>query len=471
MPVCGLRLKNICSIKSSHPPQDVDQVRHRQQLPVPGLPQQQDRLRRARSRREVRHVPVHIQSLGQHPPVVALLVRGVHQGAESVNQCRVQTKFGALRLLLRSREGKVSWPLAEITIDGQLTLEAAGHVLLADAQGEVESGGGRADVVVAAVGALGGAEGEGTVEAGVDRVPDVKEGHLEVVGALLTGPLGTQGFDLHAEVVVVAVAEEHADRVVQEAAVVALLGVRHKVEGVVAVGEAVHSDGDVVGGLAFLSKGRQAETLGGWPGLGRFAGQREGRQLVSHDVTHGEIELSIHRGVDRLLTQGHDFVPHVGVLTVLVVLHEGDGPVTMSKGGAVRQADCHGLLQLDGGVSGAADDHGREESLATQKGRVLGVVEDGHEDVGGVSGGESTGRNGQEDVAVGDLHAYAGGRHGGPRGEAGIRWGVGGRRRERGRGDGEGGGVRESACRHWAWWRHGCWKNREKVLIIKFACG
>ena len=68
----ALSLENIGGVEAPHSPEFVDQLGHGEQVPLPCLPQVQDRLRGTGARGEVRHVAVHVEPFGQHSPVVAL---------------------------------------------------------------------------------------------------------------------------------------------------------------------------------------------------------------------------------------------------------------------------------------------------------------------------------------------------------------------------------------------------------------
>ena len=76
----ALSLEDVGGVEAAHPAELVDQLGDGEEVPLPGLPQVQDRLRRTGARGEVRHVTVHVEPFRQHPPVVALF-RDVGQSA------------------------------------------------------------------------------------------------------------------------------------------------------------------------------------------------------------------------------------------------------------------------------------------------------------------------------------------------------------------------------------------------------
>ena len=95
----------------------------------------------------------------------------------------------------------------------------------------------------------------------------------------------------------------------------------------------------------------------------RLTHQSEGCQSLRHEVDHVQVQLGVHRGVDRLLAQRHQALPG-HVLPLRGSQQHGDGPGALSESRAVREGENHWLPQLLGGLAGAGQYDGAEQSLA-----------------------------------------------------------------------------------------------------------
>jgi len=103
--------ENRGGIKAAHSAQDVHQVGDGEQLPVPRLPQAQDRLGGARTGGEEGDVPVDVETLRQQSPVVPLRVRRVEQLRQRVEHRLRQPEASRLERRYGVVVGEMQQPL------------------------------------------------------------------------------------------------------------------------------------------------------------------------------------------------------------------------------------------------------------------------------------------------------------------------------------------------------------------------
>ena len=117
-------------------------------------------------------------------------------------------------------------------------------------------------------------EREGAMKRRVRRIPSVRKRNFHVVGAFMRRPIEAERLDANAEVVT-AVLHEERGRLLKEAAIVATLRLAGVRDGLVDVGEEIHSDGHRVCRVGVilerLGKGRESEAFRGRARLRRFA--------------------------------------------------------------------------------------------------------------------------------------------------------------------------------------------------------
>ena len=169
--------KKVGGIKPAHAPEDAKEALGGGRLPVPRLPQHQQRLRGARPCCEVADVAVDVEPLGQHPPIVADGDGGVQHPGEGLFGLGGQPPGGPTLVGAGGRGGAEGRPLR-----GQagvhLERGAVGVAVLADGHGEGES---------AQVGG-GVPQRERAVERRVVVRPEMGEGHLLKIRASLHSP-------------------------------------------------------------------------------------------------------------------------------------------------------------------------------------------------------------------------------------------------------------------------------------------
>ena len=243
--------KEVGGIEPAHAPQDAEQALGGGRLPVPRLPQHQQRLRGARPCCKVADVAVDVEPLCQHPPVVADGDRGVQHPGEGLLGLGRQPPGGSTFVGAGGRGGAEGRPLG-----GQagvhLQRGAVGVAVLADGHGEGEG---------AQVGG-GVPQRERAVERWVVVRPEVGEGHLLKIRTSLHGPTFPKSIEAKLQGSPRSrVLEQAGSRTIKESTTKLPFGPLQVGLSSLAVLDAVQPDCEVSSLWKFLSEGGNPEAL------------------------------------------------------------------------------------------------------------------------------------------------------------------------------------------------------------------